>query len=241
MVTSPFKLPVGRASAPAMTLIICLYGNMGAEDSLSMTQRTPSSRPPRPPLTPKLRAQRRTSARRRRQILLGTLLVVIAVSGVLAWQRFNRPTGVSATGGLFQGTVRAHGDDAVLNGGVLANAVQVQAALEAYRREHGRIPPSAEAFNREVLPRLEGGQLPRSPWGGVQPGILGVTADLLQAVDAGGDERWVIGPGQDARTIAQPTDFGALVYEVSGDRYRIFGVGRGADGRAVVLVRLTSP
>lgn len=172
---------------------------------------------------------------------MGTLFAAVAVSGVLAWQRLNQTSDASVPGGLFQGTMRAHGNDAALNGGVLANAVKVQAALEAYRRERGQIPPSAEAFNLEVLPRLDGGELPRSPWGGVQPGMLGVTPELQQAVNAGGDERWVLGPGQDARTIAEPSDFGALIYEVTGERYRIFGIGRGADGRAVVLVRLTSP
>jgi hypothetical protein len=206
-----------------------------------MTQKSPSPRSPRSTLSPEARARRRSLAGRRRQILVGTLFAAVAVSGVLAWQRLNQTPDATATGGLFQGKVRAHGNDAALNGGVLANAVQVQAALEAYRRERGQIPPSAEAFNREVLPRLDGGQLPRSPWGGAQQGILGVSPELQRAVDAGGDERWVVGPGRDSRTIAEPSDFGALIYEVSGERYRIFGIGRGADGRAVVLVRLTSP
>ncbi len=137
--------------------------------------------------------------------------------------------------------MRAHGNDAALNGGVLANAVQVQAALEAYRQEHGQIPTSAEAFNREVLPRFAGGQLPRSPWGGEQQGILGMSPELLHAVAADGDERWVVGPGRETPSISAPTDFGALAYDASAQGYRIFGIGRGADGRAVVLVRLTSP
>ncbi|MNT60379.1 hypothetical protein D3C72_1979560 [compost metagenome] len=137
--------------------------------------------------------------------------------------------------------MRAHGNDAALNGGVLANAVKVQAALDAYRKEHGRIPVSAEAFNQEIVPRLEGGALPRSPWGGAQSGILGPSPELAKAVAAAGDDKWVVGPGREAKTIEAPTDFGALVYEADAQAYRIFGIGRGADGRAVVLVRLTSP
>jgi hypothetical protein len=70
---------------------------------------------------------------------------------------------------------------------------------------------------------------------------LGVTPDLARAVAADGDERWVVGPGRAAKTITQPTDFGALVYDASGSRYQIYGIGQGADGRAMVLVRLTSP
>ena len=162
------------------------------------------------------------------------------ISGVLAWQRLSR-TPEAAAPGLFQGKVRPHGNDAALNGGVLANAVKVQAALETYRQERGTIPATAEVFNREVLPRLEGGRLPRSPWGGEQSGILDVTPELKRAVAADGDDRWVVGPGREAGTITLPTDFGALVYESTDKGYRIFGIGRGADGRAVVLVRLTSP
>lgn len=205
-----------------------------------MPQRTPSPQPPRPALSPEVKARRRASARRRRQILVGTLFVAVAISGVLAWQRLSRTSEPTSTG-LFQGKTRAHGNDAVLNGGVLANAVKVQAALEAYRQERGGIPPTPEAFDREIVPRLEGGRLPRSPWGGEQAGILGVTPDLKRAVEADGDERWVVGPGRESKTITAPTEFGALAYEVTGQRYRIFGIGRGADGRAVVLVRLTSP
>ena len=168
------------------------------------------------------------------------MFVAVAIAGVLAWQRLDRKP-ETASAGLFQGKVRAHGNDAALNGGVLANAVSVQAALEDYRRQTGRIPASADAFNLEVLPRLAGGKLPPSPWGGEQAGILGVTPELTQAVAAGEAERWVVGPGRKARTITGPTDFGALVYDANGSTYRLFGIGRGADGRAVVLVRLTSP
>ena len=171
---------------------------------------------------------------------MGSLFAAVAISGVLAWQRLNGTPDGSASG-LFQGTRRAHGNDATLYGGVLANAVKVQAALEAYRRETGAVPATAEAFNRDVLPRLEGGRLPRSPWGGEQAGILEPTPELSRAVVAEGDERWVVGPGREAGAIARPTDLGALVYEATGQSYRIFGIGRGADGRAVVLVRLTAP
>ena len=221
-------------------MVTRLYGKMGAEDSLLMPQKSPSPLPPRPALSPQAKARHRARARRRRQILVGTLFAAVAISGVLAWQRLDRtPDGNPA--GLFQGTVRAHGNEAILNGEVLANAVKVQAALEAYRRERGAIPANAEAFNRDVLPRLEGGRLPRSPWGGEQAGMLEVSPALSRAVAADGDERWVVGPGHEAGAITQPTDFGALVYEATGQNYRIFGIGRGADGRAVVLVRLTGP
>lgn len=205
-----------------------------------MPQRTPSAQPPRPALSPEAKARRRALARRRRQIVVGTLFAAVAISGVLAWQRLNR-TPETASPGLFKGTVQAHGNDAALNGGVLANAVKVQAALDAYRQERGTLPATAEAFNREVLPRLEGGTMPRSPWGGEQPGMLDVTPELKRAVAADGDDRWVVGPGRDAGTLTLPTDFGALIYEATDKGYRIFGIGRGADGRAVVLVRLTSP
>ncbi len=168
------------------------------------------------------------------------MFAAVAIAGILAWQRLDR-TPESPSPGLFQGKVRAHGNDATLNGGVLANAVSVQSALEAYRRQTGRLPATAEAFNLEVLPRLEGGKLPTSPWGGEQAGILGLTPELKRAVAAGEAERWVVGPGREARTITEPTDFGALVYDANGSTYRLFGIGRGADGRAVVLVRLTSP
>ncbi|MNX44295.1 hypothetical protein D3C86_747780 [compost metagenome] len=171
---------------------------------------------------------------------MGTLFVAVAISGVLAWQRLNPAPGGSSSG-LFQGTKRTHGNDATLNGGVLANAVKVQAALEAYRSETGTVPATVEAFNRDILPRLEGGRLPRSPWGGEQVGILALTPELSRAVAAEGDERWVVGPGRATGAITQPTDLGALVYEATPKSYRIFGIGRGADGRAVVLVRLTSP
>lgn len=205
-----------------------------------MPQRSPSPQPPRPALSPEAKARRRALARRRRQILVGSLFAVVAISGVLAWQRLNRAP-EAATPGLFQGKVRAHGNDAALNGGVLANAVSVQAALDAYRQERGALPANAEAFNREILPRLAGGSLPRSPWGGTQPGILDVSPELKRAVEADGDDRWVVGPGREAPILTLPTDFGALIYEATGKGYRIFGIGRGADGRAVVLVRLTSP
>lgn len=172
---------------------------------------------------------------------MGTVFVAVAVSGVLAWQRLTGSAGGSSSPGFFQGTVKAPDNEAVLNGGVLSNAVKVQALLENYRQERGSIPSDAQAFNREILPLMEGGRLPVSPWGGQQPAMLGVTPDLHQAVTASGDERWIVGAGRVAKVITQPTDFGALAYEAKGAEYRIYGIGRGADGRAVVLVRLTSP
>lgn len=206
-----------------------------------MTQKSPSPQPPRPMLSPEARARRRATARRRRRLLVGTLFVAVVLSGALAWQRLSRTEESPHGAGLFQGKTRAHGNDAALNGGVLSNAVQVQAALEAYRRERGEIPLTADAFNQVILPRMDGRALPRSPWGGSQPQILGVSDALSRAVAADGDERWVVGPGRAAETIALPTDFGALAYEATETSYRIYGIGRGADGRAVVLVRLTSP
>lgn len=205
-----------------------------------MSQKIPSPHSPRPTPPSKAQSRARARARRRRQIVVGSVFALVLVAGLLSWQRLQRPPEAPSPG-LFRGTVRAHGNDAELNGGVLANAVKVQSVLEEYRRQTGRVPASAEAFNQEVLPRLEGGKLPRSPWGGQQEAILGVTPELRQAVAAGEEDRWVVGPGRDARTITAPTDFGALVYDASGTRYRLFGIGRGADGRAVVLVRLTSP
>ncbi|GEM_PF-3237684 len=207
-----------------------------------MTQKLPSPQSHRPKLSLEARARRQAQARRRRQILVGTLFAAVALGGVLAWQRLSQPDDATIPQrGLFQGTKRPVGNDAALNGGVLANAVQVQRALEAHRQEHGKLPPDAQAFNQDVLPRLDGGKLPRSPWGGTQTEILSFSPDLQRAVATQGDQRWVVGSGRDAKKIERPSDFGALVYEVSGSTYRIYGIGRGADGQAVVLVRLTSP
>lgn len=208
-----------------------------------MPQKPPVHRSSIKALAPEARARRRAVARRRRQFLVGALFAGVAVSGMLAWQRLSQAPDParSQAPGLFQGTTRAHGQDATLNGAVLENAVAVQSALEAYRQQHGRIPATAEEFNREVLPRFPQGSLPRSPWGGTQAGMLGLTPELARAVAAADDERWVVGPARKARTIERPTDLGALVYEASGGTYQIYGIGRGADGRAMVLVRLTSP
>lgn len=117
---------------------------------------------------------------------------------------------------------------------LFAHAAKVQQALEGYAKAHGGlVPATPQAFDRQVV---QGGylgmpSLPDSPWGGHQPAMLPVTPEVR--ANAG------LGAAQVATEVSSASQLGALCYEALGPRrYRLYGIGRGREGQAAVVVQL---